>query len=104
VASVINDPAIAGMLPAKIFDTIGLGTPMLFIGPDGSDLDEIAETTQLARRFTADNIDGISRFIEEAMNGSVPKARRQEVYAWSDLARKFDCLLRPVAAKSAVAG
>jgi hypothetical protein len=88
-----------GIVPAKIFEAIGLGTPILVIAPSGSDVNAIADSAGLARRLSGDEIDRIARFFVEAMNGGVAALKGQEMYAWTQLAGRWDSLLRTVTGK-----
>ena len=56
ITSVVESatPEDNGMVTGKIFEAIGLGTPTLLIAPAGSDANVVAETTGLARSFTAE--------------------------------------------------
>jgi glycosyltransferase involved in cell wall biosynthesis len=83
-----------GVVTGKLFEPIGMNVPVLLIGPAGVDLDSIIDTTGLARKVTADNIDGMLAFIEEVMLGKVPLARHPDVYAWPNIIRKLDMVLR----------
>ena len=42
--------------------------PLLLIGPAGSDVDRIIETSGLTRKVTAKNIDGMVSFLEDVMS------------------------------------
>ena len=95
-------PEDLGIVPGKVFETIGLGRPTLLIAPGDSDIEAITAITGGAQRFTGGNIDGISRFIAEAMCGLVPVLREPEMYAWTNISKRFDCLLRTVAGRSAI--
>jgi hypothetical protein len=89
-------PEDNGIVPAKIFETIGLGCPTLLIAPSGSDVEAIAETTGLIRRCPGTDIAGIVSFFESAMRGVIPAMRDRDEYAWTTLATKLDSLLRPL--------
>ena len=87
-------PAERGTLTGKIFDAIGLGTPILAIGPDGSDLDHILATAGGGRRFAPDDAEGISSYVAAIGRGEIPPRVRPDVYDWKNLAPALDRLLR----------
>ena len=68
--------------------------PVLLIGPAGAVVDRIIETTGLTRKVTAKNIDGMVSFIKELMSGEAPRAKSPDVYAWPNIIRKLDAVLR----------
>jgi glycosyltransferase involved in cell wall biosynthesis len=83
-----------GMVTGKIFEAIGLGTPVLVIGPDGSDANVVVETTGLGRRFAASDVEGIASFLRELANGVVPEPKDTAAYAWGNLVNTLDGVLR----------
>lgn len=85
-----------GWVPAKVFETLGLGTPTLLVAPPGSDIETIVEPTGFVRRFTGSDIDGMAMFLTNAMRGSIPAPNKCEAYAWTTLAAKLDTILREV--------
>ena len=99
IASVLEEGTLAdkGTTPGKVFEAMGLGTPILLIAPFGSDAREVAETTGLARSFTGNDIDGMTSFLTDAMCGRPAEPRDLEVYAWTNLATKMDHILRAAA-------
>jgi glycosyltransferase involved in cell wall biosynthesis len=102
IASVFAETSteIDGWIPAKLFETVGLGTPVLLIAPPGSDAALIAEPTGLSHRITGDDIDGIVSFLEQRLSGARPRQMRVESLTWSSLANKLDGVLRKELARS----
>jgi glycosyltransferase involved in cell wall biosynthesis len=84
----------AGHIPGKIFEAIGLGTPILAISPPGSDVEEIVHTAGLGRCFVSTDTSGMVSYIADVMIGRIPPAKNPENYAWASLAEKFNLLLR----------
>jgi hypothetical protein len=82
-----------GMVTAKIFEAIGLGTPVLVIAPDGSDASVVAETTGLGRRYPASDVDGMASFLGDLMNGKSLEAKDAGAYAWGSLVSRLDGIL-----------
>jgi glycosyltransferase involved in cell wall biosynthesis len=99
ITSVTGDATLAdrGIMTGKIFDALGLGTPILLIAPPGSDAEAIAQTTGLARSFTGNDIDGIAAFLQEALSGRTLGAKDLETYAWPHLAKRLNAVLRAAA-------
>jgi glycosyltransferase involved in cell wall biosynthesis len=83
-----------GMVTGKLFEAIGLGTPVLLIAPTGSDARIVAETTGLAHSFTADDLDGIAAFLGMLVDRKTLEPKEPEAYAWENLIGGLDRLLR----------
>ena len=83
-----------GMVTGKIFEAIGLGTPVLVIAPDGSDANVVVETTGLGRRYAASDVDGIASFLSDLMDGKSLEPKETAAYAWGNLVSTLDGVLR----------
>jgi glycosyltransferase involved in cell wall biosynthesis len=83
-----------GIVPGKIFETVGLGIPMLLIAPPGSDVTRILEPTNLARSFTARDIAGMAHFLSDMMSGRSMQGKNTHLYSWPSLAGKLDAILK----------
>jgi glycosyltransferase involved in cell wall biosynthesis len=95
ITSVLKDPSLRiNAVPGKLFEIIGLGTPILLIAPPGSDAESIARPTGLVRRFAGDDIDGIASFIEQAMSGLTLRQNNVDSLTWKSIASSLDRVLR----------
>ncbi len=96
ITSVLEEKAEqdGGIVTGKLFEPLGMRVPVLLIGPAGADVDRIVEVTGLTRKVTAKDIDGMVSFIRELMAGDAPGAKSPEVYAWPNIIRKLDAVLR----------
>jgi glycosyltransferase involved in cell wall biosynthesis len=83
-----------GIVTGKIFEVLGLGAPILLIAPPGSDTEHIVADMRLGRSFTGNDVDGITSFFTDAMCGRAHKPKAIEAYSWSNIAKKFDAVLR----------
>jgi hypothetical protein len=91
------DPEDKGIVTGKIFDSLGLGVPTLVIGPNGSDVEAILDVSGLGCFATADNTDRIANFFAQVMSGDIPKGRSPEAYAWPNIIKRLDTILRQYA-------
>lgn len=90
-------PENKGWIPAKVFENMGLNTPMLLISPPGSDIEKIVESTGFGQRLSGNDIDGMAMFFAAAIRGLFPPPNNHNtVYAWPTLATKLDTILRGV--------
>jgi len=86
-----------GIMTGKVFEALGLGTPVLLVAPSGSDTEAVAETTGLVRSFTGSDTHGMASFLAAAVYGRVPEPKHLDAYAWPHLAKKLDAVLRRAA-------
>ena len=93
------EPEDRGIVTGKIFDSIGLGVPILAVGPPGSDVEGILDTTGLGRLLGANDIDGMEKFLRAALAGERPQIKQPERYAWPNLISRFDSVLRTAVAR-----
>jgi glycosyltransferase involved in cell wall biosynthesis len=85
-----------GIVTGKVFDAIGVGTPLLVIAPEGSDLEAVLATTGLGRRFSGTQVEEIAEFLMDAMNGRTPRIVKSEPFNWANLGTQLDNVLRGV--------
>ena len=100
VITTVTEEATAadkGIMTGKVFEPLGLGTPILLVAPPASDVETIGETTGLAHRFTGSDVAGMASFLTEVISGRAITPKGVEAYAWSSIARRFDAILREAA-------
>lgn len=83
-----------GIVTGKIFEAIGLETPVLLIAPVGSDARAITEPTGLVRSFAGTEIQGMVSFLKDVVGGQVPEPKNIEICSWGAISRDLDALLR----------
>ena len=88
-----------GIIPAKIFDAIGLGTPVLLIAPPDSDATALLAPTGLVKSFTAADTQGMVSFLKDVVCGNVSQAKNMGVCSWTNISKDLDALLRGVVAR-----
>ncbi len=88
-----------GIVTGKIFEAIGLETPVLLIAPVGSDARAITEPTGLVRSFAGTEIQGMVSFLKDVVCGQVPQAKNIEICSWTAISKNLDSLLRSVVAR-----
>lgn len=86
--------ALQAEVPGKLFEALGMRAPVLVVGPSGADLDVIAATTGLVRKLVAEDIEGMTTFFQEVMSGKMPAVKSPDAYAWPNLIKGFDAVLR----------
>jgi glycosyltransferase involved in cell wall biosynthesis len=96
ITSVENDDTIEdrGIIPGKVFEALGLGTPILLIAPSGSDVTALTETTGLVSAFTGKDIEGMASFLKALMAKQIPQAISPQAYAWPNVIKEFNRVLR----------
>jgi len=83
-----------GMVPAKIYEAIGLGTPVLLIAPLGSDATATLVPTGLVRNFAGSQTEEMASFIKEVISGQTPQPKNAELFSWTTISKNLDTLLR----------
>ncbi len=83
-----------GMVPAKIFEAIGLGTPVLLIAPHGSDATDLLAPTGLVKSFTGAETRGMASFLNGVVCGEIPQRKNVEICSWTTISKKLDAVLR----------
>jgi glycosyltransferase involved in cell wall biosynthesis len=82
-----------GMVTGKIFEAIGLGTPILLIAPTGSDATSVAETAGRARSFSANDVDGIASLLRDLIRGKSLESKNPAAFAWGNIVNGLDAVL-----------
>jgi glycosyltransferase involved in cell wall biosynthesis len=85
-----------GIVTGKIFEAIGVGTPVLLIAPKESDATTTTEATGVVRSFTGTDIRGMASFLSEVVSGKVPEPKNVEMFSWTNIAKQLDTVLRNV--------
>ena len=83
-----------GMVPAKIYEAIGLGAPVLLIAPRESDATALLTPTGLVRSFTASQTEEMASFLTEVISGQTPQPKNTELFSWTTISKHLDTLLR----------
>ena len=81
-------------IPAKLFEILALGTPLLFIGATEGDAADIVRQTGEGGVFTAQNVNGIASFLSGLMDTKTISASGCDAYSSPNLATKLDRVLR----------
>jgi hypothetical protein len=85
-----------GMITGKLFEAVGLGTPVLLIAPAGSDARAVVAATASGQSFTASETAGIGAFLTEVIEGRVARPTIPEAYAWQSIAKNMAGVLQVV--------
>ena len=98
ITSVLNNAGMDdnGIMTGKIYDAMGLGTPVLLVAPPGSDAEAIPRTSGLGRSFSSNDVPGITSFLAHTLTGNAPKPKNLATYAWPGIIRRLDRILRNV--------
>ncbi len=83
-----------GIVTGKIFEAVGLATPVLLIAPRGSDASAITASTGLVKSFRGGEIQEMAAFLADVVCGKVPQPRNNESCSWTTISKNLDSLLR----------
>jgi hypothetical protein len=70
------------------------------VAPPGSDVEILAETTGLARRFAGNDVAGIAAFLAATIAGQAFEHKNPDAYAWTTIAKRLDAVLREAAVRA----
>jgi glycosyltransferase involved in cell wall biosynthesis len=98
VASVEEEGTLEdkGIVTGKIFEAIGVATPVLLIAPKESDATTTTECTGLVKSFMGTDIQAMASLLAEVVSGKVPEPKNVEVFSWTNIAKQLDAVLRGV--------
>ena len=90
-----------GTISGKIFEILGLGTPILLIGPTDGDAANIVRESRAGRCFSQDDIEGMSKWILEVYKNSrylhyTPPYK----YSWPYISKLVDAVLNEIVSKN----
>jgi hypothetical protein len=85
-----------GVVTGKVFEAIGLRTPVLAIAPRGSDLEPILKTSGLGARFSGAQVEEMSNFLADLIDGHSLDSRRPEAYSWDSIGETVHGVLRQI--------
>jgi hypothetical protein len=91
-----------GMITGKMFEALGLDTPVLLIAPPGSDAAALVEATQAGRSFLASETQGMADFLHALMAGQEVRTDGASAYAWPNLADRLNMVLHDAMGKQMV--
>ena len=85
-----------GMIPAKLYESIGLRNRVILIAPRGSDARKVLDETGFGRLFAADEIGNIASYIAESVVNGPSTQTAPERYSWLHVVKRLDDTLRAV--------
>jgi glycosyltransferase involved in cell wall biosynthesis len=99
ITSIFDDASreYKGIVTGKLFEPLGLGTPILLIAPPGSDARKIVEETGMGRGFVGTDIEGIVGFLSNIARTEYNiESTCTDRSSWPVLAAKLNRILRGV--------
>jgi len=83
-----------GVVTGKLFEPLGLKTPICLISPRGSDARKIVEEADAGSCFTGDQVEQIAEYIISLCEGrQTPTFKNCSIYSWPELAKRLDEVL-----------
>jgi glycosyltransferase involved in cell wall biosynthesis len=83
-----------GIVTGKIFEAIGLGTPVLLIAPISSDARSITEPAGLVKSFTGIEIQDMVSFLKDIVSRNAPQPKNIDLCSWTTISKNLDVILR----------
>jgi glycosyltransferase involved in cell wall biosynthesis len=85
-----------GILTGKLYEIMGLGTPVLAVAPPGSDIETVLATGGGGQTFCGTDIAGMTSYLDSLIDGYVPEIGHPEEYSWPNIIQQLDSVLRQV--------
>ncbi|WNM58132.1 glycosyltransferase [Candidatus Nitrospira allomarina] len=94
ITSIPDDVTIAdkGMITCKVFESLGLRTPILLICPLGSDV-AILEQCKGVRAFQKNNIVGMASYLNQRIESQGERIEGEDSYSWVNLSKQLNDIL-----------
>ena len=89
-----ENPAGKAVIPGKIYESLGAGTPVLLIASEDSDPVNIVKETGSGFTFTGDDIEGLSEFLCGYIDNPQKIETHAERYSWSTISHELDKILK----------
>ncbi len=89
-----GDEQDRGVVTGKVFEAMGLRTPVLAVAPEGSDLEAILTLTGRGRRFTASAVPEMEEFLVGLMREGGPRSAETPEFDWPSIGARLDDALR----------
>lgn len=93
VGETVSD-ADLGIVTGKIFEAIGLGTPVLLITPPGSDAEAVLRESGAGRAFKGSDTAGMAEFLAEILRTGRQEYEPPHSLSWDVLGDRLDAALR----------
>jgi glycosyltransferase involved in cell wall biosynthesis len=85
-----------GMIPAKIYESLGLRNRVLLIAPKKGDVRKLLDETGCGDSFAADEIDDITSYITGLVGKNRDIQVSPEFYSWPIVVERLDRTLRTI--------
>jgi glycosyltransferase involved in cell wall biosynthesis len=79
-----------GIMTGKIYEPLGLGTPILLIAPPDNDATGVVEGTGVGQQFHGGEAERIADFLRELMSHKTRRAKVPDRYSWKHIAEEMD--------------
>ena len=94
-------PGDRGFITSKLYETLGAGTPIVLITPEGSEAHVMSKSYSHIARFTGDDVLGMARYFKTLITSGVQKATAASEYSWARITEDLDTILQGVIESSA---
>ncbi|HBP89717.1 MAG TPA: glycosyltransferase [Nitrospirales bacterium] len=81
-----------GMITGKIFESLGLGTPILLICPKGSDA-ALLDNCKGVKAFQKNKVDDMATYLNDQIEGQGERIKGGDQYSWVTLSRQLNDIL-----------
>jgi glycosyltransferase involved in cell wall biosynthesis len=90
-----------GFITSKLYETLGAGTPIVLITPEGSEAHVMSKSYSHIARFAGDDALGLASHFKTLITSGIQKAAPATEYSWARLTEDLDTILQGVIESSA---
>ncbi|MDY0149082.1 MAG: glycosyltransferase [Kiritimatiellia bacterium] len=88
-------PEVDSILTGKLFEAMVCGAPVLLVAPEGSEAARVVTETRAGQSFVGADIEHMAAWLQQRIVGdSEAPVPDVQAYAWPEIARRVDRLLR----------
>ncbi len=89
-----TDAADRGVLTSKLYEIMGMGTPIMLVTPEQSEAHSLSQNYRHITRFSGEDILGMERYLTRLIVEGEQRGEPATTYSWPILAKGMDAVLR----------
>ncbi len=88
------DAADRGVLTSKLYEIMGIGTPIMLVTPEQSEAHALSQHYRHIARFSGEDTPGMERYLTGLIVDGAQRGEPATAYSWPILAKNMDAVLR----------
>ncbi|MBX3348444.1 MAG: glycosyltransferase [Nitrospira sp.] len=88
-----SDPADRGVLTSKLYEILGMGTPIMLVTPEQSEAHVLSQNFCHISRYSGEDLSGMERYLTRLITQGAQRGEPATIYSWPTLAKAMDEVL-----------